>query len=144
MNDGGSRKWRKWWGERVVESKGGGREGNDGGREGNDGGGREGNDGGGREGNDGGGREGKGMMEGGGGMGRERWREGGQWEERDGGREEWCGVMKGGGANGCHSPRLVVACVRSCALDTVCGWSSSRAAAFVRGCSFSLVGIHFC
>ena len=36
-------------------------------------------------------------MEGGGGMGRERWREGGQWEERDGGREEWCGGMKGGG-----------------------------------------------
>ena len=69
MNDGGSRKWRKWWGEGVVESKGGG-------REGNDGGGREGNDGGGREGNDGGGREGKGEMEGGGAMGGERWREG--------------------------------------------------------------------
>ena len=120
MNDGGSRKWRKWWGEGVVESKGGG-----------------------REGNDGGGREGKGMMEGGGGMGRERWREGGQWEERDGGREEWCGVMKGGGVNGCHSPRLVVARVRSCALDAVRGWSSSRAAAFVRGRSFSLAGVRF-
>ena len=76
-------------------------------------------------------------------MGRERWREGGQWEERDGGREEWCGGMKGGGANGCHSHRLVVARVRSCTLDPVRGWSSSRAAAFVHGRSFSLAGVRF-
>ena len=74
----------------------------------------------------------------------ERWREREQWEERDGGREEWCGVMKGGGANGCHSPRLVVAHVRSCVLDTIRGWSSSWAAAFIHGHAFLLVGIRFC